>query len=328
MKLRELKDVLTDCDKQLNENDWIEVESKLNCTIPADLKRFYESCNGGIVKESLILINGNERIEIRAFIPARYNKFCPNDPNATMEGMTLAEKVNQSKDCKELIVGVAWDGKRICVNSDTGVVNLYPVIGFDNDNCVYGTPIFVSSSFDQFISMLRYEPDVAESSQTRIERTSKEKLLIESSARMLSPEDWLEFEKRMNFKIPASMKSFYLKNNGGMPNLNFFLPQNEDMDEVEINTFLPIKYPLKGVQTIEDTCQSLWDRNMIPKIMLPFAIDSGNNLYAIHKKTLCIYYIVMDIWHEEWSCEENFEANSTKIASSFRYFVSHLLPEE
>lgn len=328
MELRELKDVLTDCDKQLNENDWIEVESKLNCTIPADLKRFYESCNGGEVKGNLYLMNGNVQTKIRFFIPIKYNKSCNDEPGSTMEGTSLSERVNPTFSPEKLIIGVTKDGKRICVNSNTSEVEFYPIIGFNKDDFIYGTPIFVSSSFDQFISMLRYEPDVAESSQTRIERTSKEKLLIESSARMLSPEDWLEFEKRMNFKIPASMKSFYLKNNGGMPNLNFFLPQNEDMDEVEINTFLPIKYPLKGVQTIEDTCQSLWDRNMIPKIMLPFAIDSGNNLYAIHKKTLCIYYIVMDIWHEEWSCEENFEANSTKIASSFRYFVSHLLPEE
>lgn len=328
MELRELKDVLTDCDKQLNENDWIEVESKLNCTIPADLKRFYESCNGGEVKGNLYLMNGNVQTKIRFFIPIKYNKFCNDEPGSTMEGTSLSERVNPTFSPEKLIIGVTKDGKRICVNSNTSEVEFYPIIGFNKDDFIYGTPIFVSSSFDQFISMLRYEPDVAESSQTRIERTSKEKLLIESSARMLSPEDWLEFEKRMNFKIPASMKSFYLKNNGGMPNLNFFLPQNEDMDEVEINTFLPIKYPLKGVQTIEDTCQSLWDRNMISKNMLPFAIDSGNNLYAIHKKTLCIYYIVMDIWHEEWSCEENFEANSTKIASSFRYFVSHLLPEE
>ena len=323
-----MKDVLTDCDKQLNENDWIEVESKLNCTIPADLKRFYESCNGGEVKGNLYLMNGNVQTKIRFFIPIKYNKSCNDEPGSTMEGTSLSERVNPTFSPEKLIIGVTKDGKRICVNSNTSEVEFYPIIGFNKDDFIYGTPIFVSSSFDQFISMLRYEPEVAESSQTRIERTSKEKLLIESSARMLSPEDWLEFEKRMNFKIPASMKSFYLKNNGGMPNLNFFLPQNEDMDEVEINTFLPIKYPLKGVQTIEDTCQSLWDRNMIPKIMLPFAIDSGNNLYAIHKKTLCIYYIVMDIWHEEWSCEENFEANSTKIASSFRYFVSHLLPEE
>ena len=176
--------------------------------------------------------------------------------------------------------------------------------------------------------MLEYEPEESDDNLVREERTSKMKLQIESSAKKLSPEDWLEFEKSSKVNLPTTMKNFYLKNNGGMPNLNFFSPQNKNMDEVEINTFLPIKYPLKGVQTIEDTCQSLWGKNMISKNMLPFAIDSGNNLYAIHTKTLCIYYIIMDIWHDEWTDEENFKENSTKIASSFRYFVTHLLPEE
>lgn len=328
MELNKLKNILIDCNKQLEEKDWIEVERKLNYNIPLELKKFYNQFNGGIVNGNLFLMNRNERIEIRAFIPTKYNKFCSDDPDTTMEGTTLIEKRNPTIGSQELIVGVAWDGKRICVNADTGAVNFYPVIGFNNDDCVYGTPIFISSSFDQFLSMLEYEPEESDDNLVREERTSKMKLQIESSAKKLSPEDWLEFEKSSKVNLPTTMKNFYLKNNGGMPNLNFFSPQNKNMDEVEINTFLPIKYPLKGVQTIEDTCQSLWGKNMISKNMLPFAIDSGNNLYAIHTKTLCIYYIIMDIWHDEWTDEENFKENSTKIASSFRYFVTHLLPEE
>lgn len=54
-----------------------------------------------------------------------------------------------------------------------------------------------------------------------------------------------------------------------MPNLNFFSPQDKNMDEVEINIFLPIKYPLKGVQTIEETSRSLWERNMVSKTCCP-----------------------------------------------------------
>lgn len=328
MELNELKNILIDCDKQLEEKDWIEVERKLNYNIPLELKKFYNQSNGGIVNGNLFLMNGNERIEIRAFIPTRYNKFCPDDPDSTMEGTTLAEKTNPTIGSDELIVGVAWDGKRICVNAGTGGVNFYPVIGFNNDDCVYGTPIFISSSFDQFLSMLKYEPEESDDNLIREERMSKKKLQIEISAKKLSSKDWLEFEENTKFNLPTTMKNFYLKNNGGMPNLNLFSPQDEDMDEVEINIFLPIKYPLKGVQTIEETSRSLWERNMISKSFLPFAIDSGNNLYAIHNKTLCIYYIVMDIWRNEWSCEENFKANSTKIASSFRYFITHLIPEE
>lgn len=328
MELDELKNILSDCNKQLDEKDWREVEYKLSCNIPSDLKKFYDRFNGGKVKGDLFLMNGKEQIKIRYFIPVKYNKIRHDAPDSTMEGKTLIQRRNPTMGSEELIIGITWNGDRICVNASTGVVNFYPVIGFNNEDFVYGTPIFISSSFSQFLSILKYEPEESDDNLFREERTSKEKLQIETSAKKLSSEDWLEFERNMKFKLPTTMKNFYLKNNGGMPNLNFFLPQDEDMDEVEINIFLPIKYSLKGVQTIEETSRSLWERNMISKSLLPFAIDSGNNLYAIHNKTLCIYYIVMDIWHDEWSCEENFKANSTKIASSFRYFITHLLPEE
>lgn len=60
MELNELKIALTDCDKQLNENDWIEVERKLSCNIPLDLRKFYNLYNGGNVKGNLFLTYGNE----------------------------------------------------------------------------------------------------------------------------------------------------------------------------------------------------------------------------------------------------------------------------
>ena len=330
MELDELKNILIDCNKQLDENDWREVERTLNCNIPFDLKEFYNRYNGGKVKGDLFLmnINGKKQIKIRYFIPVKYNKICHDALDSTMEGKTLIQRSNPTLGADELITGITWNGDRICVNAKTGIVMFYPVIGFNNDDFVYGTPIFISDSFHEFFSMLQYEPEELDNSLFEEERTSKKKLYIEDSANQLSSKDWLEFEKSINFSFPATMKKFYKENNGGMPNLYFFLPQGEDLDEVEIKTFLPIKYHIKGVQTIEETSKSLWDRNMISKNLLPFAIDSGNNLYAIHNKTLCIYYIVMDMWHDEWTCEENFEANSTKIASSFRYFITHLLPKE
>lgn len=329
MELNKIKDILIHVDKQLSENDWKEVEQKLCCTIPLCVKKFYNTVNGGLIVGHLFLLNGDDRIAIKKFMPVRYNADFHNAPESTMEGMTLIQRSYQTIDFHELIVGItAGQPNRICVNAKTGAVELYPLIGLNKDAFIFGSPIFISASFDQFLSMLKYEPEELDDNLFREERTSKEKLQIETSAKKLSSEDWLEFEKNMKFKIPTTMKNFYLKNNGGMPNLNFFLPQEEDMDEVEINIFLPIKYSLEGVQTIEEISRSLWERNMVSKSLLPFAMDSGNNLYAIHNKTLCIYYIVMDIWHDEWSCEENFKANSTKIASSFRYFITHLIPEE
>lgn len=53
MELNELKNILIDCDKQLEEKDWIEVERKLNYNIPLELKKFYNQSNGGIVNGNL-----------------------------------------------------------------------------------------------------------------------------------------------------------------------------------------------------------------------------------------------------------------------------------
>lgn len=327
MELNEIKNFLIHVDKQLNENDWKEVEQKLYCTIPLCVKKFYNTVNGGVTIGKLFLLNGDEQITIKKFMPVIYNADFNNAPESTMEGMTLIQRLHKAIDSDELIIGItAGRPNRICVNAKSGVVKLYPLIGLNKDAFIFDSPILISSSFNQFLSMLKYEPEGLNDNLLK-ERTSEKKLEIETSAKKILFEDWLEFEKNMKFRLPATMRNFYLKNNGGIPNLNLFLPQNEDMDEVEINTFLPIKHPLKGVQTIEETSRSLWERSMISKKLLPFAIDSGNNLYAIHNKTMDIYYIVMDMWNKEWTSEENFKANSTKIASSFRYFITHLIPE-
>lgn len=329
MELNEFNNILINCEKHLDDNDWKEVEKKLGNTIPSSLKKFYDLCNGGQPKGKLFIGYGKDEIAVKMFMPVKYNHVFHNAPENTMEGMTLIQRSYDTIGSDELIIGIA-KGKlnRICVNIKTGSVDLYPLIGLNKAAFIFGEPIHISDSFDQFISMLKYEPEEADNVIYREERTSKDKLQIDLSAEKLCPDDIIEFEKATGFSLPATMKKFYLKNNGGMPNLDFFQPQYGDWDEVEINMFLPIKYQLKGVQPIEETSRTLWDRDMISQSLLPFAIDSGNNLYALHKKSNAIYYVVMDIWNDALSKEENFEENSTKIASSFKYFITHLQPEE
>ena len=64
-------------------------------------------------------------------------------------------------------------------------------------------------------------------------------------------EDIKNFEVELNVKIPAGMKNFYLKFNGGMPSPYCFQPQDEDLDRVEINAFFPIKERTNAFETIE-----------------------------------------------------------------------------
>ena len=141
-------------------------------------------------------------------------------------------------------------------------------------------------------------------------------------------EDIKNFEVELNVKIPAGMKNFYLKFNGGMPSPYCFQPQDEDLDRVEINAFFPIKERTNAFETIEVIAKDIWSRNLMPCNLLPFAMDSGGNYYALNLKNKKIYYYVTDEWDENASREYNFETNTRYIAQSFNYFINHFIEEE
>ena len=143
-----------------------------------------------------------------------------------------------------------------------------------------------------------------------------------------SKEDIKNFEVELNVKIPAGMKNFYLKFNGGMPSPYCFQPQDEDLDWVEINAFFPIKERTNAFETIEVIAKDMWSRNLMPSNLLPFAMDSGGNYYALNLKNKKIYYYLTDEWDENASREYNFETNTRYIAQSFNYFINHFIEEE
>ena len=62
----------------------------------------------------------------------------------------------------------------------------------------------------------------------------------------------------------------------------------------------------------------------MPCNLLPFAMDSGGNYYALNLKNKKIYYYLTDEWDENASREYNFETNTRYIAQSFNYFINHL----
>lgn len=144
----------------------------------------------------------------------------------------------------------------------------------------------------------------------------------------LTKEDIKNFEVELNVKIPAGMKNFYLKFNGGMPSPYCYQPQDEDLDRVEINAFFPIKERTNAFETIEVIAKDMWSRNLMPSNLLPFAMDSGGNYYALNLKNKKIYYYLTDEWDENASREYNFETNTRYIAQSFNYFINHFIEEE
>ena len=108
----------------------------------------------------------------------------------------------------------------------------------------------------------------------------------EDCSASLTKEDIKNFEVELNVKIPAGMKNFYLKFNGGMPSPYCYQPQDEDLDRVEINAFFPIKERTNAFETIEVIAKDIWSRNLMPCNLLPFADVLGGDALKPEDKEL------------------------------------------
>ena len=326
-----MKIELEKCEKSLTLNDFKEIESKLDYVLPERLKEFYLQYNGGSTKH-ITSINKYQEVEISMFLPFKYNRVFKNDPFQTAEGQTLEHRNFDSLYRSILFFAIGRNDLknigRIAVNVSNGVVYFYKIMGFATKGhaFIFDVPQLVADSIDDFFDNLVVSPKIEETGE---EQTEIEGIMPELSdcSVTLTEEDIKDFETELNVKIPASMKKFYLKFNGGMPSPYCFQPQDEDMDWVEIHAFFPIKERTK-LETIEVIAKDVWSRNLMPCNLLPFAMDSGGNYYTLNLKNKKIYYYLTDVWDENASREYNFETNTRYIAQSFNFFINHFYEEE
>ena len=116
-----------DCDKNLSENDFNEVEKKLELSFPASFKSHYFKWNGGTPNLSCF-VNDNidyDYIEIRDFIPMKYSKQFEDDPDFTLEGRAINEwEVNELP--KNLIpFAFDWGGNYLCLEKNSWQIIYY-----------------------------------------------------------------------------------------------------------------------------------------------------------------------------------------------------------
>lgn len=321
---------LENSEKALTLKDFEEIESKLGYALPERLKEFYLKYNGGLASEPFS-ISIYHTIEIDSFFPFKYNKDFKNDPAYTAEGETLQLRKSGIIPDNVLIFGMeSVDEGRIAIDLINGNIYLYPIIGMKGLLFELGKPLLIADSINDFFDNLVIMDEqksipLIEDAQAEAEGVMPE--LSDCSA-SLTKEDIKSFEIELNVKIPASMRNFYLNFNGGMPSPYCFQPQDEDLDWVEIHTFFPIKERTDAFETIEVIAKDVWSRNLIPSNLLPFAMDSGGNYYALNLKNKKIYYYYTDVWDENASREYNFEANTQYISQSFNYFINHFIEEE
>lgn len=329
-----MKIELENCQKSLTLKDFEEVESKLGHVLPERLKEFYLQYNGGEPKQQTISINKYYEVEIRIFQPFKYNKSFKNALFHTVEGKTLEHRSSNSISDNILLFASGHNKLRnigvIAINIKNRAVYFYKIIGFvkNSDAFIFDEPQLIADSIDDFFNNLVAFQKIEEEQETEIIEIEGVMPELSDCSASLTKEDIKNFEVELNVKIPVSMKKFYLKFNGGMPSPYCYQPQDEDMDWVEIKAFFPIKERTNAFETIEVIAKDIWSRNLMPCNLLPFAMDSGGNYYALNLKNKKIYYYLTDEWDENASREYNFETNTCYIAQSFNFFINHFYEEE
>lgn len=131
-------------------------------------------------------------------------------------------------------------------------------------------------------------------------------LFLTDTDKKISKEDFIEFEKKVGKKLPDSMMCFYLKYNGGQPNLSCV----HDKHRI---------FPFNSFCSLEEIVNSLnwFDEEALPsefKVgeLLHFAYDPGSGNYAISLRDTDfgkIYFYVLEeiaTIYGEWDSFEIF----------------------
>ena len=122
----------------------------------------------------------------------------------------------------------------------------------------------------------------------------------------ISKEDLLQFEEILGKKLPEAMKNFYLKHNGGQPQV---MGVHDDCHLFPFNSF----------NSLEEMCQSLtwYDDEAVPAgfratDLLHFAYDPGSGNYALSLRSEDygkVYFYVLEEKAEiygQWASFEEF----------------------
>src|SRR5262245_2590120 len=105
---------------------------------------------------------------------------------------------------------------------------------------------------------------------------------FENSAAPIEEEDFDWLAQRLGVPFPPSAKAQYLEYNGGEPDAYVFASNGL---KLVVQQFFSIKYGKSG-NTIEDNYAELVLREgIIPRGLIPFAIDPAGDYYCISSET-------------------------------------------
>ena len=154
-----------DCDKNLSENDFNDVEKNLEVSFPASFKSHYFKWNGGTPTLSCF-VNDNidyDYIEIRDFIPMKYSKQFEDDPDFTLEGRAINEWKLNELPINLIPFAFDWGGNYLCLEKNSWQI-IYYVRDVWSENIsreanFKKNSIIIAKSFDEFLNCLEENPD-------------------------------------------------------------------------------------------------------------------------------------------------------------------------
>ena len=151
---------------------------------------------------------------------------------------------------------------------------------------------------------------------------------LKNSEKELNEKDFKLVEEDLSIKIPDSFKRFYLCANGGDPNKTYWIDSTGKFDHMEIRDFMSIRYRKVFKDdpdyTLNGIAKTQWAEGVLPKNLLPFAMDWGGNYFCIDHQNEKVYLFVRDVWSDNLSKEENLDLNSKFLCESFDDFLSNI----
>lgn len=117
---------------------------------------------------------------------------------------------------------------------------------------------------------------------------------LSKEAPALAEADLTAIEGKVGFPLPAELRAHYGKHNGGVPERRYFV--DDRGTEYEIRQLLSMTHPaFPGDVLFETSYENLVvKKGLIPKSLVPFARDSGDDFYCIDRETGGVVYYAME----------------------------------
>lgn len=332
---------LSNAEKKIDDKDLNLIQQELCIKLPQALITFYKKNNGGLPNKPIFKSHycTTERIEIREFIPILYAQEFGDNPDFTLNGRAKNEWSTLEIPKYLLAFAMTWTGDYICLNLNDNKIYYYYRRKWDDNLSLEenfkNKSNLIAPSFSDFIDSLEFsdEMDNPESMPKRVNKKRPPLLIINNSDKKISDKDFNFIEQNLNVNLPPDLVKFYKKNNGGHPNKSIFYDYYEVLNFIEVRNFIPFLYAHQFENnpdfTIDGIVKRGWAEFKLPRHLLPFAADWGDNYICLNLSDNKVYYYVRDVWSDNISTEKNFEVNSKCISPSFNYFIEHLeLSEE